>query len=97
MAQSFFAYVRRNSTTEKSAHIRIVTSSVGTKGAGRCVGRLFACLRFVVSHFTALPLGAGGGQRSLIVTLPGDLFKFLFCQFRWFQYVFSLMLVVHTH
>ena len=40
---------------------------------GRCAGCLRVCPRFVVSRFTILPPGAGGGLRSLNVALPGDL------------------------
>ena len=52
----------------------IVTSLRGGEGDGRCAGRLLVYPRFVVSPFTTLPLGAGGGLRSLIVTLYEDIF-----------------------
>ena len=32
------------------------------------------CTSFVVSRFTTLPAGVGGGLRSLIVALPEDCF-----------------------
>ena len=49
---------------------RTMITSLGKDGAGRCAGCLLVCSRGVVSRSTTLPVGAGGGLRSLIVTLP---------------------------
>ena len=38
-------------------------------------GQLHVCPNFVVSCFSALPLGVGGGLLSLIVALHGELFN----------------------
>ena len=43
-----------------------------------CAGCLLVYPCFVVSWFTTLPLVAKEGLRSLIVTLPGDLFIVFF-------------------
>ena len=54
---------------------------LGIEGADRFADRLFVCQHFVVPRFYALSLGAGGGLRSLTVTLPGDIL-FVFCKSR---------------
>ena len=46
-------------------------------GAHHCVGRLLVCPHLVVSRFTVLPLGIGGGLPSLIVALPWSFRCFL--------------------
>ena len=44
----------------------IVITSLVKEGAGCCAGCLFMCPRVVVSRFTSVPLGAGGGLRYLL-------------------------------
>ena len=44
--------------------------SFGIEGADRFADRLLVYQHVVVSRFSALSLGAGGGLRSLIEALP---------------------------
>ena len=48
-------------------------TSLGEEEAGRCAGNLLVFPHFIVSCFSTLPLSAGGGLGSLIVSLPVDL------------------------
>ena len=41
--------------------------------AGRFIGRLSVCQYFEIYRFSALLLVAGGGLRSLIMALPGNI------------------------
>ena len=48
----------------------MITSRGGVEGAGRCAGCLLEYQCFVVSCFTTLPLGAGGGLRFFYCGTP---------------------------
>ena len=67
-------------------YVSVVQSSyfitpLGNVGAGCCPGHIFEHPRFVSSCVMSLPLGAGGGLRSVIGAHPGYLLIVFLCCF----------------
>ena len=67
-------------------YVSVVQSSyfitpLGKVGAGCCPGHMFEHPRFVSSRAMSLPLGAGGGLRSVIGATPGYLLIVFLCCF----------------
>ena len=80
-AERFFFLFTATSCMLVLFSLAILSFPLGKVGAGCCPGHMFEHPRFVSSRAMSLPLGAGGGLRSVIGATPGYLLIVFLCCF----------------